>query len=192
MKRYHNLFKRMDTSNLPSDHSCFSTIRMKVPGTFTDEAKGRPIREFIALRSKSYAYDLAGEEKIKAKGIQGHVVKNHMTIDDHKKCLFWSGKIQAARESRDLAVHQSKQFKLTGFTSENNEYTPFRVNKSLRSFKHKIKTISTVKLSFNRYDDKRYVLPDQIYTLAHGHYHIKYEQLNLYYLLLRLIFILFL
>jgi len=32
--------------------------------------------------------DRVGGEKIKAKGIRAHVVKNHMTLEDHRKCLF--------------------------------------------------------------------------------------------------------
>jgi hypothetical protein len=59
-----------------------------------------------------------------------------MTIDDHKKCLFWDGSPPETDRNRNLAVERSKQFELTGSTSTTNEYTPFRVNKSLRSFKH--------------------------------------------------------
>jgi hypothetical protein len=51
-------------------------------------------------------------------------------------------------------------------------YTPYRENVSIRSFKHKIKTIKTMKLALNRSDDKRHVLPDRVHTLAHGHYKI--------------------
>ena len=58
-------------------------------------------------------------------------------------------------------------------TTAINEYTPFRVNKSFRSFKHEMKTIASVKLALNRSDDKRVVLDDQIHTLAYGHYAIK-------------------
>jgi hypothetical protein len=90
---------------------------------------------------------------------------------NHKKCLFWDGGPPPETDiNRNLAVEQSKQFELTGLTSTANEYTPFRVNKSLRSFKHEIKTISSVKLALNRSDDKRIVCEDQIHTLAHGHY----------------------
>lgn len=163
----------MDTSNYPVDHPCFCIDRKKVPGTFTDETAGKTIYEFIALRSKSYAYNLDGSENIKAKGVRNHVVKNHMTIADHKECLFGDSELQEADEARDLAVQQSNQYEATGFTSATNLYTPFRVNKSLRSFKHEMKTISTVKLVLNRNDDKRIVCQDQIHTLAHGHYRLE-------------------
>ena len=51
-------------------------------------------------------------------------------------------------------------------------YTPYRENVSIRSFKHQVYTVKTMKLSLNRRDDKRYVLPDRVHTLAHGHYKI--------------------
>jgi hypothetical protein len=105
--------------------------------------------EFIALRAKSYAYAIEGEEEIKAKGIREHVVKNHMTLEDHKRCLF----------SEDYDTEDG--------------FTPFRENISIRSFKHQVMTIKSNKLTYNRHDDKRYVLEDRIHTKAHGHYYIK-------------------
>ncbi|KAL4147912.1 hypothetical protein QTP88_002239 [Uroleucon formosanum] len=176
LKKNSFLFERMDTSNLPIDHPCYCVERKKLPGTFTDETDGHAIREFIALRAKSYAYNLAGIEKIKSKGIRNHVVKNHLTMSDHKKCLFWDGSPPETYEARHLAVEQSKQFELTRITSSTNQYTPFRVNKSLRSFKHEIKTNSSVKLALNRCDDKRIVCGDQIHTIAHGHYSLKEDE----------------
>lgn len=138
------LFDRTDTSNLPKVHPCYNAERKKIPGLFSDETKGKTITEFLALRAKSYAFSIEGVEKIKAKGIRGHVVKNHMTLAAHKLCLF-----------DDVGLDQ---------------YTD---NVSIRSYKHKLSTITSRKLTYNRYDDKRHVLEDQIHTLAHGHYKIE-------------------
>lgn len=138
-----SLFTHMDTANLPSDHPCYTPLREKVPGFFSDETDGRTIFEFIALRAKSYAFSMRDKEKIKAKGIKGHVVKNHMSLENHKKCLFGE----------------------TGFQ-------PYTDNISIRSFNHQLKTIRSRKLTYNRTDDKRFVLKDEIHTLAHGHYKI--------------------
>lgn len=74
------LLSRLDTSNLPIDHPCYSVERKKVPGTFTDELAGLTMHEIIALRSKLYGFSKENvyksletewsiEEKIKAKGI---------------------------------------------------------------------------------------------------------------------------
>lgn len=141
------LLDRMDTANLPRDHPCFIASRKKVPGYFSDETDGKTMTEFVALRAKSYAYTLEGKEKIKAKGIRGHVVKNHMTLEDHKKCLFGAP-----------------------------EFYPYSENISIRSFNHHVKTIKSNKLTYNSYDDKRHALGDRIHTLAHGHYGIKMSE----------------
>lgn len=134
----------MDTANLPRDHPCCVSSRKKVPGYFSDKTDGRTMFDFIALRAKSYAYSLEGEEKIKAKGVRGHVVKNHMSLQDHRKCLF-----------------------------EEAGFDPIRINHSIRSYKHQIKTIKSNKLTFNNHDDKRFILDDRIHTLAQVHYHLK-------------------
>ncbi|XP_060847586.1 uncharacterized protein LOC132927141 isoform X2 [Rhopalosiphum padi] len=142
-----SLLDRMDTANLPSVHPCYVADRKKSPGFFSDEVDGNVVSEFCALRAKSYAFNVyAGledvvREQIKAKGVRQHVVKNHMTLEDHVKCLFGEAGVEAYKE-----------------------------NVSIRSFKHKLMTIKTRKLTYNSYDDKRVVLDDKIHTLAHGHY----------------------
>jgi len=163
----------MDTSNLPINHPCYCVDRKKLPGTLTDETEGQTITEFVALRAKSYAYNLSGVEKIKKKGVKGHVVKNHMSLADHKQCLLWDGTTVDNDTGRSIAIKQFELFKSTGHTSLTKQYTPYRVNISLRSFKHQMKSISTVKLASNRSDDKRIVLENQINTLAHGHYSLE-------------------
>ncbi|XP_060865284.1 uncharacterized protein LOC132941306 isoform X2 [Metopolophium dirhodum] len=145
LKNNNNLLERMDTSNLPEDHPCYIAERQKIPGLFSDETDGLIMTEFCAMRAKSYSYILNGEEKIKAKGIRKHVVKNHMTFYDHKKCLF----------------------------DEEEEGENKRENVSIRSFKHQLMTIKSNKLTFNNFDDKRVVLQDKVHTLAHGHYSLK-------------------
>ncbi|XP_026821512.1 uncharacterized protein LOC113559927 [Rhopalosiphum maidis] len=145
----------MDTANLPSDHPCYIAERKKEPGLFSDEVDGNIITEFCALRAKSYAFnihagaeDRVGGEKIKAKGIRAHVVKNHMTLEDHRKCLFDEAGVELYKE-----------------------------NVSIRSFNHQLKTIKTKKLTYNSYDDKRVVLEDKINTLAHGHYSLEEDDI---------------
>jgi len=144
LKSNANLLDRMDTSDLPRDHPCYITERKKIPRLFSDETKGQPITEFIALRAKSYAYIL-NKEKIKAKGVRGHVIKNHMTFRNHFDCLF-------ADDDKD----NSKLYN--------------RENVSIRSFNHRIRTIKSKKLCFNREDDKRIVQTNRIHTYAYGHF----------------------
>lgn len=105
----------------------------------------------FSLRAKVCGYSLVGKEKIKAKGISRAVVKNRMTLDDYKNCLF-------------EGLNQIKP---------KDTYSAYRNMTSFRSYKHEVKTISTNKLALNRYDDKRYVMENRIDTLPWGHYKIE-------------------
>lgn len=134
----------MDTSDLPPDHPCYIAERKKIPGLFSDETNSEVMTHFCALRAKSYTYKINGKEKIRAKGIRGHVVKNHMNFNDHYRCLFGDATLETMTE-----------------------------NVSIRSFKHQLKTIKSNKVTYNSFDDKRVILEDKIHTLAHGHYSIE-------------------
>lgn len=84
-----DILTKLDTSNLTNDDPCYYVERKKKPGTFINETKGKIISKLVALRAKSYSFNLAGVEIIKSKGVRKHAIKNHMTLDDHKQCLFW-------------------------------------------------------------------------------------------------------
>jgi len=89
---------RFDTSDYPTDHpSGIKTgVNKKVVGMFKDEAAGRQIEEFVGLRAKLYSYKLADEEHKKCKGVKKNVVKNKISHQDYKDCLF-SGREQYRR-----------------------------------------------------------------------------------------------
>ncbi|KAE9523308.1 hypothetical protein AGLY_016256 [Aphis glycines] len=200
-----NLMRFTDTSNLPNDHKCYSTARKRIPGLFKNETNGRTVYEYIALRAKSYAYDVEQDVCIRAKGVmRQHVIRNHLTFVEHKRCLFaedvddvesyecddeFDGNVEKmiAANSALKAVTQIHRIASTPAASPSTAvtpspahcysympFTPYRENVSIRSFKHEVRTIKTMKLVLNRADDKRYVLPDNITTLAHGHYLAKY------------------
>ena len=87
---------RFDTSDYPSNHpSGIPTgCNKKVLGMFKDEAGGKIIDEFVGLRAKLYSYKMfEGEDSKKCKGVKSLVVKNSITHDDYKNCLF-TGKEQ--------------------------------------------------------------------------------------------------
>ena len=87
---------RFDTSDYPPNHPSGipSGFNKKVLGMFKDEASGKVIDEFLGLRAKLYSYKmLEGEESKKCKRIKKSVVKNSITHEDYKKCLF-TGKKQ--------------------------------------------------------------------------------------------------
>ena len=54
-----------------------------------DECGGKQISEFVGLRSKLYAYKMVeGKEEKKCKGVKKNVVRNEITFEDYKECLF--------------------------------------------------------------------------------------------------------
>ncbi|XP_060881599.1 uncharacterized protein LOC132953068 [Metopolophium dirhodum] len=181
-----NLMEFMDTSNFPQDHKCYTTARKRIPGLFKFECGSRTVYEFVALRSKSYAYDVEQEVTIRAKGVMGHVIRNHLTFAEHKRCLFADvdddaesdecddefdasmGKMFAADSAlkavaqihRNASTSATRSTAAAAVTPPSHVYsympfTPYRENVSIRSFKHELRTIRSMKLVLNRADDKR-------------------------------------
>jgi len=61
----------------------------KGPGLFKDEMSGKPITEFVGLRSKLYSFKTSDDEEKKiCKGIKKSVVKISLKFEDFKHCLF--------------------------------------------------------------------------------------------------------
>ena len=81
--------KRSDTSNYEVDRPLPTGKNKKVIGLMKDELGGRIIREFVALRPKTYSYltDDCKEDK-KAKVTKKCVIKRMIKFDDNKKCLL--------------------------------------------------------------------------------------------------------
>ena len=80
-----------DTSNYPKVHpSGIETgVNKKLIGKFKDEAGGEQINEFVGLGSKQYSIKMDnGKEIKKDKGVKASVVKNEISHDDYRDCLF--------------------------------------------------------------------------------------------------------
>ncbi|XP_050545947.1 uncharacterized protein LOC126908104 [Daktulosphaira vitifoliae] len=139
-----------------------------MPGLFSDETSGLTLFEIAALRSKCYAFDMEGSELIKSKGIRGHVVRNHLSLNDNKRCLFKddddgddaSTKRALAGENARAVIGMIRGAECPPTLSL--PYTPYRQNMLIRSFEHEVRTLRTTKLALNRFDDKRYTLNNRI------------------------------
>ena len=92
---YHDVKKdikrKFDTSDFPEKHpsGIKSGVNKKVIGTFKDEVGGNQITHFIGLRPKLYTFKVEDKgETRKAKGVKKNVIKNALSFEDYKKCLF--------------------------------------------------------------------------------------------------------
>ena len=87
---------KFDMSDYPPNHPSGvpTGCNKKVLGMFKDEAGGKIIDEFVRLRAKLYSYKMfEGKESKKCKGVKKSVVKESITHEDYKNCLF-TGKEQ--------------------------------------------------------------------------------------------------
>ena len=81
--------KRFDISNYECDRPLPTGKNKKVIGLMKGELGGRVIKEFVALRPKTYSYltDDCKEDK-KSKGTKKCVIKRMIKFDDYKNCLL--------------------------------------------------------------------------------------------------------
>ena len=113
-----NVKEIFDTSNYPKNHpsGIESGINKKVPGKFKDELGGKIMVEFAGLRPKLYSFlTLEDKEEKKCKGIKKSVVKNKITFNDYKDCLFNNSILlqeQYGIRSYDHQVYTEKQNKV--------------------------------------------------------------------------------
>ena len=80
-----------DTSNYDENDKIPLPIGMnkRVYGFFKDELGGKIMKEFVALRTKTYAYLMDDDsQKQKAKGTEKCVIKRKLIFENHKDCLF--------------------------------------------------------------------------------------------------------
>ena len=69
-------------------------INKKVLGKFKDELGGKIMREFCALKAKTYACKLDDDtEYKKAKGTKKSIVKRHIIFDNYLDTLFKTTKL---------------------------------------------------------------------------------------------------
>jgi hypothetical protein len=110
------------------------------------------VRAFAGLRAKMYACALVSSNdtelvKKTAKGIKRGFVEKHIKFLDYKAALFGTGD--------ELRQHASFS--------------------SIRASNHQVATINLTKVSLCAIDTKRFVLEDNVHTLAHGHWRTKGE-----------------
>ena len=135
-----------DTSNYPVDErQLFSKSNAKVVGKMKDECGGAAPREFVGLRSKMYSLQVSKNDQKPKLTAKG---VNRTFVKKHVR--------------HEMYLHTLQTRKVT--------YAKFRHFKSKR---HNVTTVQADKVCLSAFDNKRYILPNGISTLAYGHCRIR-------------------
>ena len=134
-------FSNYDKTKNP--HNLFSDSQKMRNGRFKDELKGALALEYIGLRAKSYS------------------ILCQITADVLKE-------IKKSKSIKRLVVERFLTHKHYRSALLSNKRIRIRQN-TIRSFNHKLSTIHQRRLGLCSYDNKRYVLDDNVHTLAFGH-----------------------
>ena len=110
----------------------------KVIGLFKDELGGRIMKEFCALRAKTYSYLMDDDSEVKkSKGTKKCVIKRKLMFENYKDCLL-----------KDKMILKSQQ--------------------RFKSDYHEIYTEEINKIALSSNDDKRLQTSDRIKTYPYG------------------------
>ena len=129
-----------DTSNYDkNDKRPLKTgINKKVIGMFKDELGGKIMKEFCALRAKTYSYLMDDNSEVKkSKGTKKCVIKRELMFENYKDCLF-----------NDKIILKSQQ--------------------RFKSDHHNVYTEEINKIALSSNDDKRLQTFDRITTYLYG------------------------
>ena len=123
-----------------------------MPGKMKDELDGNILLEFIGLRAKSYAFQqLIQYENQDKNWNEGEI----LDVKKLKGIQKWVVKKNISFDNYFECLFEQRE-----------HYADIT---SLRSFKHRIKTLSARKQALVPFDDKRYLLADGITSIPFGH-----------------------
>ena len=129
-----------DTSNYDENDKRPLSIgkNKKVIGLFKDELGGKIMKEFCALRAKTYSYLMDNNNEVKkSKGTKKCVIKRELMFENYKDCLF-----------NDKIILKSQQ--------------------RFKSYNHDVYTEEVNKIALSSNDDKRLQTFDRITTYPYG------------------------
>jgi len=112
---YEDFFKDkelFDNSDYPESSKFFSCENKKVIGKFKDEAAGKPIVEFIGLKSKMYSYTTEDKNNNTAKGVKKNIIKKEINHLDYRDTSFNNIKMHHQRRSIRSDKHQISSYQL--------------------------------------------------------------------------------
>jgi hypothetical protein len=143
---YTEMLEHKDLLDLSNHKLTFDGTNKKVYGKFKDETAGVPITHFCGERAKCYAY------------VTDDIVDDHL---EHKKLK--GIKKSVVKNKIDFSKYKDSVFMELNISESMN---------TIRSYKHKVLSITSQKQALCPFDDKRY-LYDAINSFAYGHKSIK-------------------
>ena len=146
-RELYDLRNYFDFSNYPKAHFLYDDCNRKVAGYFKDETAGVPIVEFCGLKAKMYSFLVFSQESTKEKSVQKAKGVVKATLRQIKHDDYIDCLMKCARLEHDFHSIMSKN--------------------------HQLYTLHRKKVSLSAFDDKRYLLADNIHSLPYGHYLIR-------------------
>ena len=120
-----------DTSNYDkNDKRSFQiVVNKKVIGMFKDELGGKVMKEFCALRAKTYTYLMEDDSEMKkAKGVKRCVIKRRLMFENSKDSLFHNKTIMRSQLRFKIDHHNVYVEELNKIALSSND------NKTLQTF----------------------------------------------------------
>jgi len=130
----------LDTSNFEPTHPLYSSTNFCTLGKFKSETADVPLTEFIGLRSKMYSLS---------------------TLSGNKE--YHKVKVVPKSYVKKHVTHEQYLHVLRRWARTSCRFRAFR------SRNHRVTTRIMSKVCLSCLDDKRYLLPDAINSLAYGH-----------------------
>ena len=142
---------RYDFSEYPFEHSLYSRVNKKTIGKFKDELNSMTLLEFVGLRPKSYSLEYCG------------FVKDNVLVDIY---LHQSQKSKGTKEAVKKA-----HLRHCHFVECWDGLKTFVVRQNvIKSRSHIVSTYHMNKVALTAFDTKRWILEDNVHTLAYGHF----------------------
>ena len=103
---------RFDTSGYVPYRPLLIGKNKKVIELMKDELGGEIMKEFMSLRPKMYSYRIKNSEPKKCKGIKKCVVKQTISFEDYKRCLFDGDRIHRSQLLFRSSKHRIRTLEL--------------------------------------------------------------------------------
>ena len=141
---------KYDFSEYPINHTLYDTSNRKAIGFFKDELNSIPMKDFVGLRPKCYAFLYTGK-------VDRNIVQHSRTM---KKKIAKGVKRKVEDEHLHCTHYLDALHSFQTVVSKQN---------LISSTDHTVRTVHQRKVGLTAFDTKRWLWEDTIHTHSHGH-----------------------